>query len=70
MTKEEFLQVCEARYDELRELGKLDSFYDYEKEFVSIWQGIGREILERNLGAVSRDKRKKKPHNPGMGSNQ
>ena len=66
MTKEEFLQACEARYEELRSLGKLDNFYDYEKEFVSIWQGMGREVFEKNLGAVSRDKRKKKPHEPGL----
>jgi hypothetical protein len=70
MTKEEFLQVAEARYDELRALGKLDNFYDYEKEFVAIWQGFGRDVFEKNLGVVPRDKRKKKPHDPGMGSNR
>ena len=70
MTKEEFLQACEARYEELRALGKLDNFYDYEKEFVNIWQGMGRDVFEKNLGAVVRDKRKKKPHNPGMDSDK
>lgn len=70
MTKEEFLQAAEARYDELRALGKVDNFYDYEKEFVAIWQGLGRDVFEKNLGAVSRDKRKKKPYDPGMGSNK
>ncbi len=70
MTKEEFLQACEARYEELHALGKLDNFYDYEKEFVNIWQGMGRDVFEKNLGSVSRDKRKKKPHDPGMGSNK
>lgn len=69
MTKEEFLQAAEARYDELRALGKLDNMYDYEKEFLGIWQGFGRDVFEKNLGPVPRDKRKKKPHNPGMGSN-
>lgn len=68
MTKEEFLQVCEARYDELRALGKLDNFYDFEKEFVSIWQSMGRDVFEKNIGEVPRDKRKKKPHNSGMGN--
>ena len=70
MTKEEFLQACESRYDELRSLGKLDNFYDYEKEFVSIWQDMGREVFEKNLGAVSRDKLKKKPHDSGLGDNK
>ena len=70
MTKEEFLQACESRYEELRGLGKLDSFYDFEKEFVSIWQGLGRDVFEKNVGAVSRDKRKKKPYDSGMDSNK
>jgi hypothetical protein len=70
MTKEEFLQTCEARYEELRALGKLDNFYDYEKEFVAIWQGMGRDVFEKNLGVVPRDKRKKKPYDSGMGSNK
>ena len=70
MTKEEFLQACGARYDELRALGKLDNFYDYEKEFVAIWQGMGRDVFEKNLGAVSRNKRKKKPYDSGMGGDK
>ena len=70
MTKEEFLQACEVHYDELRALGKLDNFYDYEKEFVLIWQGIGRDVFEKNLGAVPRDKRKKKPYNSGSDNNK
>jgi hypothetical protein len=70
MTKEEFLQACEARYEELRALGKLDNFYDFEKEFVAIWQGMGRDVFEKNLGNVPGDKRKKKPHDPGVGSDK
>ena len=70
MTKEEFLQACEAHYDELRALGKLDNFYDFEKEFVAIWQGMGRDVFEKNLGSVPGDKRKKKPHDPGVGSDK
>jgi hypothetical protein len=37
----------------------MDNFYDYEKEFVGIWQELGREVLEKNLGELVRDKRKK-----------
>ena len=70
MTKEEFLKAAEARYDELRALGKLDNMYDYEKEFVDIWQGFGRDVFEKNLGPVPRDTRKKKPHDPRMGTNK
>ncbi len=70
MTKEEYLQIAGARYDELQALNKLDNFYDYEKEFVSLWQDFGRTVLERNLGSVPRDKRKKKPYDSGSSDNK
>ncbi len=65
MTKAEYLEIAARRYDELQALNKLDNFYDYEKEFVSILHDLGREVLEKNLGTLSNDKRKKKPHDPG-----
>lgn len=52
MTKEQFIQLAAAPYDELQALNKLDNFYDYEKEFVNIWQGLGRQVLEKNLGEL------------------
>ena len=70
MTKEEFLQIAGTRYDELQALNKMDSFYDYEKGFVSIWQGLGRSVLEKNLGALPNDPRKKKPYNSRSGNNK
>ncbi len=60
MTKEDFLALAAQRYNELQALNKLDNFYDYEKQFVSLWKDLGREVLEKNLGALPRDKRKKK----------
>lgn len=65
MTKEEFLALAEKRYDALRDLNKLDNFYDYEKIFVDIWQEFGREALEKNLGPVPTNRRKKKLHDSG-----
>ena len=59
MTKEQYLAAAEARYDELKALGKLDSFYDYEVEFVKIWQDLGRQVLQDSIGTLSNDKRKK-----------
>ena len=70
MTKEEFIQLAAERYDELQGLNKLDNFYDYEKEFVHIWQGLGRQVMENNLGELPGDKRKKKPHDPGVGNDR
>lgn len=46
-----------------QEIGKLDeiqSFYDYEKEYVRIVKDIGRQAMEIKLGNVSTDRRKKK----------
>jgi hypothetical protein len=70
MTKEEFLSLAARRYDELQALNQLDNFYDYEKEFVSIWRDLGREVLEKNMGELSGDKRKKKDARHHHGSHQ
>ncbi len=64
MTKEEFLAVAEKRYDALQELNQLSSFYDYEKIFLQLWRELGREVLEKNLGSVSTNRRKKKLYDP------
>jgi hypothetical protein len=66
MTKTEYLEAAAARYDELEKLNQLNNFYDYEVEFVKIWNGLGREVLEKSLGTLSKDKRKKKPHDTGL----
>jgi len=66
MTKQEFLEAAASRYDELQALNKVTDFYDYEVEFVRIWRALGKEVLEKNIGELSRDKRKKKPHDPGL----
>ena len=70
MTREEFHQLADKRYDELQALNKLDNFYDYEKLFVGIWQELGKAVLENNLGTLSKDKRKKKPHDLGLCDNE
>ena len=59
MTKEEFVELAVQRYDSLAALNKINSFYDYEKEFDRIWQDLGREVLERNISDVPGDRRKK-----------
>ena len=70
MTREEFHKLADKRYDELQALNKLDNFYDYEKQFVGIWQELGKAVLENNLGTLSNDKRKKKPHDTGSCDNK
>ena len=67
MTKEEFLAIAGQRYDALQALNKLDNFYDYEREFVAILNDLGREVLQKNISELPKDKRKKKEasHHPG-----
>lgn len=60
MTKEEYIALASSKYDELKSLQGKDNFYDYEKEFDEIWRDLGRSVLEKNLGEVGEDRRKKK----------
>jgi hypothetical protein len=60
MTREEFHQLADKRYDEVAVLNKINNFYDYEKEFEQIWKDLGRAVLETNLSKLSADRRKKK----------
>ncbi len=66
MSKAEYLELASQRYDKFQELNKIDNFYDYEVQFVNILNDLGREILERNLSTLVKDKRKKKPHDSGL----
>ena len=66
MTEANFIALAQKRYAELQDLNKIDNFYDYEKEFESIWRDLGREVLEANLSNVPADRRKKK-HLPNLG---
>lgn len=70
MKKEEFLALAERRYDALQELNKLDNFYDYEKKFVDLWRELGREVLEKNVGDVPKNRRKKKLYDPRLHKHQ
>lgn len=70
MTKTEYLELASQRYDKFRELNKIDNFYEYEVAFVKILDDLGREILEKNLGEIVKDKRKKKPHNLRLHNNK
>ena len=66
MNKQEYLEAAERRYDELDRLNLITDFYDYETEFLKIWQDLGREVLEKNISPLENDKRKKKPYNFGV----
>lgn len=59
MTKEEYLALAASRYEALQALEKQNDFYAYEQEFDQLWTDLGRAVLERSIGAVPNDKRKK-----------
>ena len=59
MTKEEYLELCSKRYDELKALNKIDNFYDYESEFATIMKDLGKEVLQKQLSDLPSDRRKK-----------
>jgi hypothetical protein len=59
MTKEQLVEAVSAHYDELNALNKIDNFYDYESDFITLWSKMGREVLEKNISTLSGDRRKK-----------
>lgn len=60
ISKEEFLRIVESRYEAINALDDGRDFYDYEKGFAAIVQGMNRELLESSIGPVPSDRRKKK----------
>lgn len=60
MTEKEFLALAAERYQQIKDLHRHDNFYDYEKEFEQIWIDLGRETLEKSIGDVPGERRKKK----------
>ena len=59
MTKEEFMVLASEKYETLRKLNDHLNFYDYEQAFDDLWTELGRRVLERNIGAIPKDHRKK-----------
>lgn len=64
MTKEEYLQLAESKWEALQSLQSEESFYEYEKRFGDIMQELNRELLERSISDVPADRRKKKKPGP------
>lgn len=60
MTREEYLNICLRKWEEMNKLEGCDNLYDMEKGVVKLVQGLGRDLLEGQLGEVPNDRRKKK----------
>ena len=59
MTKEEFMVLASEKYERLQKLNDHLNFYDYEQAFDELWTELGRTVLERNIGEIPKDHRKK-----------
>ena len=60
MTEVEFMAIARKQYASIISLQEKDNFYDYEKAFEGIIVEMGQEMLEKSLGSLPNDKRKKK----------
>ena len=60
MSEKEFLEIARQNYQKLQALKKEQSFYEYEKNFDEMWVEFGRETLEKSIGEIGEDRRKKK----------
>ena len=60
MTKEEFLELASSKYDSIKDLNKLDNFYEYELGLSNLMKELSLSVLEKNLGEVPTNPKKKK----------
>lgn len=51
--------MCEARWKEIEKVGTRETLYDLEKDFVEVWQTLGRSVLEKSIGDIPENHRKK-----------
>ena len=68
MTKEAYLALAAAQYDELRAIGQEPDFYTLEEKFDHLWTALGRSVLEQTVGPVPANKQKKTASRPGSGT--
>jgi hypothetical protein len=67
LSKDDFLAAAAAQYDKLQTLNELTNFYDFEKEFVDLFQQFARTTLEQTLSDPASPAYKKKDDDPSGG---
>ncbi|MBK7097160.1 MAG: hypothetical protein IPH58_00835 [Sphingobacteriales bacterium] len=70
MTKQEYLEAAEKRYDELKRLNLITDFYDYETEFVKIWNSPAEKFWKRILETSAKISEKKNLTTLGSGNHK
>ena len=68
MTKEAYLALAAAQYEELTRIGQEPNFYALEEQFDQLWTSFGRSVLEQTIGPVPANKQKKTASTPGLGA--
>jgi hypothetical protein len=60
LTEEEFVEQARKQYRLIDQLKTQQSFYEYEKAFVKIWNEYGRQTIESSISSTTKDRRTKK----------
>lgn len=60
LSEEEFIAQAKKHYQKIKKLSRIESSYNYEKEFDEIWSEFGRETIQKSISEVPNDRRKKK----------
>lgn len=70
MTKETYMALAAEKWESLQSLQKETDFMKYGQSFVEIWEGLGREVLEKSISEVPKDRRKKKKSKSATGASK
>jgi len=65
MTEEQFVELARKKYQKIKALNGVTSFYEFEKQFDKVWTDYGKETLEQTISNPPKDRRKKK-HSPDL----
>jgi len=60
MTEAEFLELAKAKYAAINKLKASPNLLAYEKGFVELWEELGEQVAQANLGEQGNDYRQKK----------
>jgi len=55
------MAICLSNWEKMKAVDCCDNLYDIEKELHVVCNSLGRDLLEKQLGEVPKDRRKKKP---------
>ena len=60
LTEEKFVELARKQYHQIHQLQQVNSFYEYEKAFINIWNEFGRQTIQESISSTTKDRRTKK----------